>query len=146
MQEQIRSRFSISITNKSVLDQLENISGCLGKSKSYIINQVLDQYLTSYINNIMYDTPKNKIKPRGAKTQVVVENDAQLKVDVLVTQQMVASIYQHFILFLGMLQEQGYPGISISLKERFDTTLPPNFEEFKKYLLNQIEIKKEGDE
>lgn len=146
MQEQIRNRFSISITNNTVLEQLENIAGCLGKSKSYIINQVLDQYLTAYINNIMYDTPKNLKKPEWAKTQVVVENDAQLKVDVLVTQQMVASIYQHFILFLGMLQEQGYPGISISLKERFDTTLPPNFEDFKKYLLKHFNTKKEGDE
>lgn len=146
MQEQIRSRFSISITNNSVLEQLENIAGCLGKSKSYIINQVLDQYLTAYINNMMYDTPKNIKKPEWAKTQVVVENDAQLKVDVLVTQQMVASIYQHFILFLGMLQEQGYPGISISLKERFDTTLPPNFEGLKDFLLKQLNSKKEGDE
>ncbi|MBQ7277574.1 MAG: hypothetical protein IJS58_10065 [Bacilli bacterium] len=146
MQEQIRSRFSISITNNSVLEQLENIAGCLGKSKSYIINQVLDQYLTAYINNMMYDTPKNIKKPEWAKTQVVVENDAQLKVDVLVTQQMVASIYQHFILFLGMLQEQGYPGISISLKERFDTTLPPNFEGLKDFLLKQLNFKKEGDE
>ena len=146
MQEQIRSRFSISITNNSVLEQLENIAGCLGKSKSYIINQVLDQYLTAYINNMMYDTPKNIKKPEWAKTQVVVENDAQLKVDVLVTQQMVASIYQHFILFLGMLQEQGYPGISISLKERFDTTLPPNFEGLKDFWLKQLNSKKEGDE
>ena len=95
----------------------------------------------------MYDTPIN-IKPKWAKTQVVGENDVQLKVDVLVTQQMVASIYQHFILFLGMLPNMGLPGVNLSIKEKFDTQLPPNFEEFKKLLIKQINDnnKKEGDE
>lgn len=146
-EDQPKNRFSITISNDDILEKLDNIAGCLGKSKSYVINQILDQYLTTYINNVMYDAPIN-IKPKWAKTQVVGDSDVQLKVDVLVTQQMVASIYQHFILFLGMLPNMGLPGVNLSIKEKFDTQLPPNFEEFKKLLIKQINDnnKKEGDE
>ena len=42
----------------------------------------------------------------------------------------------------------GLPGVNLSIKEKFDTQLPPNFEEFKKLLIKQINDnnKKEGDE
>ena len=142
----LNNRFTITISNLKTLERLDYVAGYLNISKSKLINMLLQNYLDDFLNKMM--TPHQK--DDGVKTQVGGKSDCfssikqlqeqlQLnRIDMAINQKMIASMYQHLILFLGLTTQLGLPEISIDLKNKFDSSLPPNFQDLKEEFLNQI--------
>lgn len=146
MNNVLKNRFTITISNLKTLERLDEVSGCLAISKSKLINMLLQSYLDDFLNKMM--TPRQNAD--GVKTQVgsgidcfssikQVQEQLQLnRIDMAINQRMIASMYQHLILFLGLTTQLGLPEISLDLKNKFDSSLPPNFQDLKEAFLNQI--------
>lgn len=146
MNNVLKNRFTITISNLRTLERLDSVAGCLDISKSKLINMLLQNYLDDFLNKMM--APRQN--EDGVKTQVGSRNDCfysikqvqeqlQLnRIDMAINQRMIASMYQHLILFLGLTTQLGLPEISLDLKNKFDSSLPPNFQDLKEAFLNQI--------
>lgn len=155
-EQQYKNRFTISITDVSILEKLENLSACMNMPKSKVINAILNNYLDDFIAKWVGQSQLNA----GEKTQAGENNDDSFvksildqlnisRVDTLINQRMLSSIYQHIILFMSFLPNLELPEVPQQIKNRFDTNLPANFADMKEELLNRILMQDEdtgGDE
>lgn len=140
-----KNRFTITITDVSILEKLDALSKSLNIPKSKIINLLLKEFLDDFIEKLQMKDSQQHVA--GGKTQGGGDDENALlksildylnvgRINTLINQRMLGSIYQHLVLLMGTMP--GLPTISVDLKNKFDHMLPPNFADLKEEYLAQL--------